>query len=153
MSVIDTSESFRSVMDSILLKPIGRSMGNPLSLALMITSVIMLVVVYSYDDQHVFRTSLRIFGITTAFLFIGNHILINDINARQLNPDQQNVIRILERGNPAAPGYNTAGGAAAGADDESDGDDEPMVVSRSGASNNAHILERLPDASSLVVHA
>lgn len=145
-------------MDSILVKPIGRAMTNPLSLALMITGVIMLIVVCSYDDQHMFRTSLRVFGTVTLFLFINNHIMIADLNARQLNPDQQNVIRILERGNPAAGGYSTTGGrvsdaSSGAADDESDGDDEPMVVSRSGGSNNAHILERLPDASSLVVHA
>lgn len=153
---LDTSESFRSIMDKMLILPIGRAMGNPLSLALMITSVLMLVIVYSYNDQHIFRTALRVFGITTSFLFIGNHILLNEINARQLNPDQQNVIRILERGNSPGgrdmPAYRD--GTIEGGDDS---DDESMVVSKSSsggrAYGGAHILEQLPNASSLVVHA
>ncbi len=153
MSAIDTGETFRSVMDSILLKPIGRAMGNPLALAAMITGVIMLIVVYSYDDQHIFRTLLRVFGTTVLFLFINNHVLLSDINARQLNPDQQNVIRILERGNRPTYGNETNGGTQE-SDDGSD-DEESMVVSKSGGRSygGAHILEQLPDASSLVVHA
>ena len=170
---LDTSESFRSIMDSILVKPIGRMMTNPLSLALMITSIIMLVVVYSYDDQHIFRTLLRVFGICTMFLFVNNHILLEDINARQLNPDQQNMIRILERGTRptsgrvsdasgghtysvgASGGHSGSAGSSGSPSEESDEDNESMVVSKSrgsyGGNYGAHILEQLPPASSLVV--
>lgn len=149
MSVFDTSESFRTVMDKILLKPIGRAMANPLTLALMITVVIMLIVRFSYDEDHIFRTTLRVFGVATIFLFLNNHVLISDMNSRQLNPDQQNVIRVLERGQARPSKYPSQIDQAEGGDDGDD--DAPMIVSRS--SGGSDILEQLPDASKLVVRA
>jgi hypothetical protein len=158
---LDTSESFRSVMDAILLKPIGRAMANPLALALMITAVIMLIVRFTYDDDHIFRTMLRIFGVCTMFLFINNHVLISDMNSRQLNPDQQNVIRVLERGRARPSQYTSqvtqaaqvaqVEGGEGGNDDDDVDDDMPMIVSRQ--SDGSDILEQLPDASRLVVRA
>jgi hypothetical protein len=153
---LDTSESFRSVMDAILLKPIGRAMANPLALALMITAVIMLIVRFTYDDDHIFRTMLRVFGVCTMFLFINNHVLISDMNSRQLNPDQQNVIRVLERGRARPSQYAGQAMQAAQVEGGDDGDDDvdddmPMIVSRQ--SDGSNILEQLPDASRLVVRA
>jgi len=149
---LDTSESFRSIADKILLKPIGRAMANPLSLALMITVVIMLIVRFTYDEEHMFRTTLRVFGVCTLFLFINNHVLIKDMNSRQLNPDQQNVIRTLERGRTSG-GYPSAmpaaGGTVASSSNDADSDESYIISKPAGSSGN--ILERLPDASSLVV--
>lgn len=143
-----------------MLKPIGRAMANPLSLALMITVVIMLIVAYTYDSDHKFRTFLRVFGITTFFLFMNNHVILQDINARQLNPDQQNILRVMERGDR---GYiRTADQVRPGAlggrvrnesvDPESD-DDEPRVVLRGAPApgSGSDTLEELPDASSIIV--
>ncbi len=145
---LDTGESFRSVMDKILLKPMGRAMANPLALALVITAVIMLIVQFTYDDDHKFRTTLRVFGVCTMFLFINNHVLIEDMNSRQLNPDQQSVIRTLERGR-TQPGQANAFGESSGG--SADDDDGPMIVSRSAGGSN--ILEQLPNASSIVTRA
>lgn len=150
---IDTSESFRSILDKILLKPAGRMMANPLALALIITIVIILIVHFSYDDDHIFRTSIRIFGATTLFLFVNNHVLIKDMNARQLNPDQQNIIYSLENASiQSRPGGITNNGLTMGRSsvDEHE-DDQPMIVRSNGPGSN--ILEQLPDASKIVQRA
>lgn len=163
---LDTAESFRSFMDRMMLKPIGRAMANPLSLALMITVVIMLIVSYTYDSDHKFRTFLRVFGVTTFFLFVNNHVILQDINARQLNPDQQNILRVMERGDrgyirtmdQVKPGVATvAGGRVSNvsADDQESEEDGSAVVSRGvpRPGSGSDTLEELPDASSLVVPA
>lgn len=153
---IDTTESFRSFMDRMMLKPIGRAMTNPLSLALMITIVVMLIITYTYDSDHKFRTFLRIFGITTFFIFMNNHVILQDINAHQLNPDQQNILRVMERGDR---GYirtgdqvrpNVSGGIRNITVNKLESEDEPRVVFRAPAGSGSDTLEELPDASSLV---
>lgn len=156
---LDTGESFRSLMDRVMLKPIGRAMANPLSLALMITGIVMLTIIYTYDSDHKFRTFLRILGITTFFLFVNNHVILQDINARQLNPDQQNILRVMERGDrgyvrtmdKVKPG-SINGGRENTADSQSDDEDEPRIVLRGSAApeSGSDILEELPDASSLI---
>jgi hypothetical protein len=161
---LDTDESFRSFIDRVMLKPIGRAMINPLSLALMITVTIMLIVTYTYDSGHKFRTFLRIFGVTIFFLFVNNHVIIQDINARQLNPDQQNLLRVMERGDrgyirtvdQVRPGTTHGGRIDNKSVDESESeseDDGPAVVSRAAArpGSGSDTLEELPDASSIVV--
>jgi hypothetical protein len=139
-------------MDKILLKPAGRMMANPLALALVITIVIMFIVRFSYDDEHMFRTAIRIFGATTLFLFINNHVLIKDINARQLNPDQQNIIYSLENSNIQSRPAEIMGGNinhnSSSGGEQDDEDDGPMIVRSTNQGSN--ILEQLPDASSIV---
>lgn len=157
---LDTSESFRSIMDKMMLKPIGRAMANPLSLALMISSVIMLIVVYTYDSTHKFRTFLRILGVATFFLFVNNHVILQDINARQLNPDQQNILRVMERGDRGyvrtmdrsqSNGLTAGGSSSDQEEQESESDDiGPRVVLRGAPGSGSDTLEELPDASSLV---
>lgn len=157
---LDTTESFRSFMDKMMLKPIGRAMANPLSLALMITVVVMLIVIYTYDSDHKFRTFLRILGATTFFLFVNNHVILQDINARQLNPDQQNILRVMERGDRGylrtadhvRPGSHNASATNVPEIDESE-DGEARIVSRSSLRprSGSDTLEELPDASELVV--
>jgi len=71
-------------------------MTNPLTLAFMLTVIIMIIVTCSYDKEHMFRTMFRIFSISTIFLFINNHILIDEMNCSRLNADQNNILNIVE---------------------------------------------------------
>jgi hypothetical protein len=96
MSSLDTRESIRDMTNSFLCKPIGRAMTNPLTLAVMLTAIIMIIVICSYDREHMFRTMFRIFSVSTIFLFINNHILIDDMNRSRLNADQNNILNIVE---------------------------------------------------------
>jgi hypothetical protein len=96
MSSLDTRESIRDMTNSFLCKPIGRAMTNPLTLAVMLTAIIMIIVICSYDREHMFRTMFRIFSVSTIFLFINNHILIDDMNSSRLNADQNNILNIVE---------------------------------------------------------
>jgi hypothetical protein len=90
--------------DAFLCKPIGRAMTNPLTLAFMLTIIIMIIVTLSYDAEHKFRTAFRIFSISTMFLFMNNHILMQDMNCRKLNADQDNILRIVENGSDVTSG-------------------------------------------------
>lgn len=73
-------------------------MTNPLTLAFMLTMIIMIIITCSYDNDHVFRTVFRIFSISTIFLFINNHILMDDMNCSRLTTDQNNILNIVEKG-------------------------------------------------------
>lgn len=101
---IDTKESLRQMSGAFLCKPIGRAMCNPLTLAFMLTVVIMIIVVCTYDRNHMCRTIFRIFSATTLFLFINNHILMDDMNCKQLNSDQRNILQIVEKGSDTSSG-------------------------------------------------
>lgn len=95
---IDTKESVANVMDTFLCKPLGKAMSNPISLAVMITMIIMLVVVFTYDDQHKLRTTLRIFGVALLFMFINNHIILRDMHNAQLNAEQRGIVDAVSGG-------------------------------------------------------
>jgi hypothetical protein len=84
--------------NTVIMKPIGKAMANPISLAIMITAVVMIIVFYTFDKEHVCRTSLRIFGVSMFFLFMNNHILLEDKHKAELNNDQRNIISALEKG-------------------------------------------------------
>jgi hypothetical protein len=79
-------------------------MTNPLTLAFMLTVIIMMVVVHSYDDKHIFRTAFRIFSVSTLFLFINIHILMDDINNKRMSADQNNILDIVEKGMDTSTG-------------------------------------------------
>ncbi len=136
---IDTSTTFRETMDKLLLKPVGRAMANPLTLGLMISGVILFIVVCSYDRDHMFRTWLRIFGVTVLFLFINNHVLIKDMTKRGLNQDQENMLRAITR---SAPGDQVITPGVAGG--------SPTYVTRAGDSSSADDIMELPNADELV---
>jgi hypothetical protein len=95
MSRLDTKASIYKMTNSFLCKPIGKAMTNPLTLALMLTLAIMLIVVCSYDSEHIFRTVFRIFSVSTVFLFMNNHILMSDMECRKLTDDQNNILDIV----------------------------------------------------------
>jgi hypothetical protein len=98
MSSLDSNDSIRQMTNSFLCKPIGRAMTNPLTLAVMLTTIIMMIVVCSYDRDHIFRTIFRIFSVSTIFLFINNHILMDDMSCSRLTADQNNILNIVEKG-------------------------------------------------------
>ena len=104
MTTLDTNSSIRGLTNSFLCKPIGRAMTNPLTLAFMLTVIIMMVVVHSYDDKHIFRTAFRIFSVSTLFLFINIHILMDDINNKRMSADQNNILDIVEKGMDTSTG-------------------------------------------------
>lgn len=101
---LDTKESLRQMSGAFLCKPIGRAMCNPLTFAIMLTVVIMIIVVCTYDRDHIFRTVFRIFTVATLFLFINNHVLMEDMNCKQLNTDQRNILQIVEKGSDRSSG-------------------------------------------------
>ena len=96
---LDTNESLRDLTDSFLCKPIGRAMMNPLTLAFMLTIIIMVIIIYTYDRNHTFRTLLRVFSINIFFLFLSQHILMEDMNCKQLNSDQRDILKYVEKTN------------------------------------------------------
>ena len=100
MSRLDTKASLCQMTNSLLCKPIGRAMTNPLTLASMLTLVIIIIVVCSYDRDHIFRTIFRIFSVSTIFLFINNHILMSDMECRKLTNDQNTILDIVQNGDP-----------------------------------------------------
>ena len=104
MSSIDTSASARQMTSAFLCKPVGKAMTNPLTLAFMLTLIIMIIITYSHDSDHKFRTMFRIFSISTVFLFINNHILMDDMHCRKINHDQDNILRIVEKGSDISSG-------------------------------------------------
>jgi hypothetical protein len=95
---LDTKQSLRDMTNAFLCKPIGRAMTNPLTLAFILTVIIMIIVVCSYDRDHRFRTMFRIFSISTLFMFINNHILMDDMNCKLLNNDQRKLFNIMDQG-------------------------------------------------------
>ena len=92
----DTKSSFMQLINGFTYKPIGKAMTNPLTLSLLLTIIIMLIIIYSYDCDHKFRTLFRIFSITTIFLFINNHILLDDMKSSNTNKDQDAILRDVE---------------------------------------------------------
>ncbi len=100
---IDTRASASSLMDTFICKPIGKAMTNPISLALMITAIIMLIVIYTYDSKHKLRTALRVFGVALFFLFVNNHIILADMHGAQLNTDQRNILDSVSGGDGLTP--------------------------------------------------
>jgi predicted membrane channel-forming protein YqfA (hemolysin III family) len=89
---LDSKNMVRNLTESFLNKPMGRIMTNPITMAFIITVIIMMIVIYTHDDDNTFRTSFRIFGITTIFLFINNHIIMNDMKSSKLCSDTNNIL-------------------------------------------------------------
>jgi hypothetical protein len=106
MATLDTTASIREMTNSFLCKPVGRAMTNPLTLAFMLTVIIMMVVVHSYDKKHTFRTAFRIFSVSTLFLFINIHILMDDISCKRMSADQNNILDIVEKGSDTSTGIS-----------------------------------------------
>ena len=104
MSSLDTKASIRQMTNSFLCKPIGRAMTNPLTLAFMLATIMVMIVVTSYDRDHIFRTFFRIFSVSTIFLFINNHILMDDMSCHRLTNDQNNILNIVEKGTDTSLG-------------------------------------------------
>lgn len=101
---LDTKESIRHMVGSFLCKPIGRAMCNPIMLATMLTIIIMIIIVTSYDPEHLTRTIFRIFSITVLFMFLNNHILMDDMKCKQLNGDQRDILNLIEKGKDVTGG-------------------------------------------------
>jgi len=98
MATLDTKAYTRQLAESFLNKPIGRVMTNPLTLSLMITVIVILIVIYTFDEDSVFRTFFRIFSICTVFLFINNHIIMNDMKSSRLSDDTKNILNSIYKG-------------------------------------------------------
>jgi hypothetical protein len=86
------------MMDAFLYKPIGKAMSNPVSLAVMITLIVMLIIVFTYDSEHKLRTGIRIFGVALLFMFINNHIILRDMHDAQLNAEQRGIVDAVSGG-------------------------------------------------------
>lgn len=92
---VDTKQVVRNAADKFFCRPIGRAMANPLALAGLITIVIMLIVTFSFDHNHKFRTTIRIFAVVTTCMFINNHIMLNEKHCALMSNDQRDVLRII----------------------------------------------------------
>jgi hypothetical protein len=114
MTTLDTKSSARQMTESFLNKPIGRIMTNPITMAVIITALIMLIVIYTHDECNTFRTSFRVFGIITIFLFLNNHIIMDDMKSSKLSNDAKNILDGMASGGdggsmvvPVDPEYDT----------------------------------------------
>lgn len=95
---LDTSESTRNAVDRLLCRPIGRALANPIALAALVTIVIMIIVIHSYDSDHLFRTTLRVFISALLLLFANNHILMNEAHCASMSNEQRSVFAQMEGG-------------------------------------------------------
>jgi hypothetical protein len=102
---IDTKNLFSNMSGSIICKPIGRIMTNPIMVALLVSIVIMVIVEWSYDEDHRFRTVFRIFSILLLTMFGNNHIIMGEMEHKRLSDDQRDIMNDISGGT-----FNVAGG-------------------------------------------
>lgn len=80
------------------VKTAGRVFANPMCMALMISIIIMIIVTYSHDDEHKFRTSFRVFFVTLLFTFMNNHVIMAEMNDKLLSNDQKFILDDITTG-------------------------------------------------------
>ena len=95
---IDTKNAFSNITGGFMCKPVGRIMTNPIMVATLITLVIMIIVEWTHDNDHRFRTGFRIFSILVLAMFGNNHIIMGEMEKRRLSDGQRDIINDISSG-------------------------------------------------------
>jgi hypothetical protein len=73
---------------------------NPIYVALLITTIIMLIVVCMYDKRSLVKTSFYIFCTSTAVIFLHNKLLLLDYRKKLSSNDSENIVNSIQSSTP-----------------------------------------------------
>lgn len=95
---IDLKQTVSQFTEFVRSKPICKIIINPITLAMCLTAVMMIIIVFTYDRNHLIRTGFRIFVVSLGLIFLNNHFLIQDIRKQSISDSEENLMKIIEGG-------------------------------------------------------
>jgi hypothetical protein len=88
----------------------GNLFLNPIYVALLITSIVILIVLCMYGERKLVKTSVYIFLATLTIVFIHNNLLLIEHRKQLCDKDTDDICKNIDAGPNMSGGYSLEGG-------------------------------------------
>jgi hypothetical protein len=95
---MDLNSFSRTFTDRLRLNRFSRLFSDPIYVGVLVTASILLIVLTSYDSDHIVRTSFYIFGATEVIIFLHNKLIISEYKERIDSAQSSRIVQTLGSG-------------------------------------------------------
>jgi hypothetical protein len=85
---MDINNEINNVMDSVSNSNYRSLLTNPIQIAIIITAVIVIILIFVHSSDRLFRTSFYIFSSVLFWLFIHNKLIMLDYKKKLCNKEE-----------------------------------------------------------------
>lgn len=103
---MDIGSTAKSITNLISEGPFSNLFKNPIYVALLITTIVILIVVCIYNERTIVKTSFYIMCSCMFIVFIHNKLMLIEHRRQLCSADEQNICRSIDEG-PKFGGNNT----------------------------------------------
>lgn len=96
---IDSKHFLRSITDKMSSSMLSNILSNPLCIGITITFTFIIIMMYFHDNDHYFRTAVRLLFVSVGLVFVNNHLLLKDIRNKQSNDEMDGVLNAMDESN------------------------------------------------------
>lgn len=107
---MDLESVAKSFTDSLSNGPFSNLFTNPIYVALLITSIIVLIILCMYENGKIIKTSFYILCTCLFVIFIHNKLLLIEHRKQLCSKDEENICNVIGSGPNIIGGNDLTGG-------------------------------------------